>query len=285
MKAIGATRTRVQVTLKRVINKFLERLPPARRAYERLYFLRYLREKERAPANPGKTFSTHGDDLVVQKHLGSVKFFIDIGAGNGIAGSNTFYFALRGASGVCFEPLQQSYAQLRCLYFLNRSVVCRNCGISDKSRQADIVQLQDCSYLPETEDQGHTHLLSTKELRGRELFGRVKLLTFDEAIRGITLPNVVDLLDIDVEGHELNVLRSIPFDRYGFRLIVVETHLLDNSGRFVWKHRDLDDMNKLLAEHGYFPVDMTESNTFYTRDSRLTSGFRVAGEAPDLRQN
>jgi FkbM family methyltransferase len=255
--------------LKSHINKLIKRLPLARRAYERVYFLQYLREKGRASANPPKTFSTHRDDLVVQKHLGSVKFFVDIGAGNGIAGSNTFYFALRGASGVCFEPLKQSYAKLRCLYLLNRKVVCRDCGISDESRQADIVQLQDCSYLPETEDHTHTHLLSIHELRSNEALGRITLLTFDEATRGIALPDVIDLLDIDVEGHELNVLRSIPFDRYGFRLIMVETHLLDNSGRFVWKHRDLDEMNRLLAEHRYLPVDTTESNTFYSRDSRL----------------
>jgi FkbM family methyltransferase len=234
-------------------------------AYERLYFVQYFREKGRARANPGNTFSTHGDEWVIQKHVGSVKSFIDIGAGNGIAGSNTLYFALRGASGICFEPLKESYDKLRCLYLLNRRVVCRNCGISDKSGEASIVQLQDCSYLSETEDEAHTRLLPIERLRGSELLGRVKLLTFDEATKGITLPNIIDLLDIDVEGHELNVLRSVPFDRYGFGIIMLETHLMDETGQYIWKHRDLDEMNKLLADHGYHPVDMTRANTFYAR--------------------
>jgi FkbM family methyltransferase len=212
-----------------------------------------------------KSYATHGEDLVAQKHLGSVEFFVDIGAGDGIAGSNTFYFAIRGASGVCFEPLKESYAKLRSLYLFSRRVICRNCGISDEAREADIVDLQDCSYIPETEDAAHTRLLPFE--RHAQPTRRIRLLPFLEAMRGITLPSVIDLLDIDVEGHELSVLRSIPFDRYAFRLIILETHLLEETGERVWKHRDFDEMNGLLAQHGYRAICRTRANTFYSRDT------------------
>ena len=56
--------------LKSHINRLICRVPLARRVYERVYLLQYLREKGRACTSPGRSFSTHGDDLVVQKHLG-----------------------------------------------------------------------------------------------------------------------------------------------------------------------------------------------------------------------
>lgn len=202
---------------------------------------------------------------MAQKHVGSVRFFVDIGAGDGISGSNTFYFAIRGASGVCFEPIKESYAKLRRLYWFNRKVICRNCGISDEAREAEIVDLQDCSYIPETEDQAHTRLLPLEQ-PARQI-RQIRLLPFREAMRGITLPSVIDLLNIDVEGHELNVLRSIPFDRYTFRLIILETHLLNDTGELVWKHRDFDQMDELLADHGYRAICRTRANTFYSRDT------------------
>jgi len=56
----------------------------------------------------------------------------------------------------------------------------------------------------------------------------------------------VDLLSIDVEGHELNVLRSIPFKKYVFRAIILETHYREQ-----WRHRDLEAIVKVLSDAGY----------------------------------
>lgn len=256
------------------IEPLVKKLPLARSVYGRLRCLHYLREKL-SGVRSGRSYSypTHGDDLLAQKLLGSVQFFVDIGAGDGTNGSNTFYFALRGARGVCFEPLPASYARLRRLYLFNRKIVCRNCGVSDTTREAEIVSQHDLSYIPETEDEAHTRLFPVELSPGGTL-AHIRLRTFSEATRGIRLPEVIDLLDIDVEGHELNVLRSIPFDRYNFRLIILETHLLDKDGKYLWKHRDLNEMNRLLAEHGYREVSRTLANTFYSRHLAPEKNYR-----------
>jgi len=49
---------------------------------------------------PKTTYSQHHEDLVTQMLLGKVNRFIDIGANNGISVSNSFLFALDGASGL-----------------------------------------------------------------------------------------------------------------------------------------------------------------------------------------
>ncbi len=81
------------------------------------------------------------------------------------------------------------------------------------------------SYIPATMDQGHLRSHPPLETKAE----KIKVFTFSEAIAGLDIPRTIDLLSVDVEGHELNVLRSIPFDQYRFRAIVLETHLEENA--------------------------------------------------------
>lgn len=225
----------------------------ARYLYAKSFILRYLT----APKS-GHSFSQAREDLIVENLLRTVEFFIDIGAHDGISGSNTFYFALRGARGICFEPVHWTFQKLQSLYALNRRVHCRNVGISDKSGKAEIVGADFLSYIPETMDQDHLRAHPPLETKAE----KIKLFTFSEAVAGLNVPQTVDLLSIDVEGHELNVLRSIPFDQYRFRAIVLETHLEEN-GNLKWRHRDLDDIERLLSAAGYHRSRSTWVNTIY----------------------
>src|SRR5216683_1012711 len=188
----------------------------ARYLYARSFALRYL-----AAPKSGHSFAQAGEDLMVENLLHRVEFFIDIGAHDGISGSNTFYFALRGARGICFEPVRWTFQKLESLYALNRRVQCRNSGISDIAGEAEIVAADFLSYLPNTLDEAQLSTHPPRETRVE----KIKLCTFPQAIAGLNVPQTIDLLSIDVEGHELNVLRSIPLDQYRFRAIVLETHL------------------------------------------------------------
>lgn len=245
-----------------MVKEFVSKLPLAKRAYGRLYCLHYLRAKY-TDGGTERSYSQFGEDVIAQKYLGSVNFFIDIGASGGQLGSNTFYFAIRGAGGICFEPRKEAFRRLQLLYLLNRRVECVNCGISDHNMEANIVEWGDYSYICGTEDPCHS---AVKRTRGRaeQKVGRIRLMTFREATGGMRLPTVVDLLSIDVEGHELNVLRSIPFGLHHFRLVIVETHLLDGNGEYVWKHRDIDAMFELLRRNGYEPLERTKANTLFS---------------------
>lgn len=56
-------------------------------------------------------------------------------------------------------------------------------------------------------------------------------------------PRVIPFLGIDVEGHEMEVLRGIDFGRYRFGCIIVEANGRDNA------------MVRFLGEHGYRYLD------------------------------
>ena len=46
------------------------------------------------------SFAQAGEGLKLEELIGDVRWFVDIGANDGVTGSNTFYFALRGARGI-----------------------------------------------------------------------------------------------------------------------------------------------------------------------------------------
>lgn len=65
----------------------------ARQLYFRTWWIRYFAAK----FSRGTSFSQAGEDLKMEEFIGEVRWSVDIGAHDGISGSNTLYFALSGA--------------------------------------------------------------------------------------------------------------------------------------------------------------------------------------------
>ena len=236
--------------------------------YRSSFFLRYIKESLAAHFRR-RSFAEYGEDLIVENLLGrAVEFFIDVGANDGFHSSNTFYFALRGAGGVCFEPMPELYSSLRSLHIFNHKVKCLRCGVSDENKKARMISLEGLSYLPETQDPSHKLLHEPEHPIVPEV-REIRLLRFQDAIAGLDVPRIVDLLTVDVEGHELKVLQSIPFGQYRFRVVIVETHQLSADSQYLWKHRDYEQIITLLEKWGYRPVQVTVANTVFMNESLM----------------
>ena len=247
------------------LRKILRKNQLARRVYCESFALRYFWERMHLSA--GKSFAQDGEDTKIKDLIGEVRWFVDVGAHDGISGSNTFYFALRGARGLCFEPVRETFHKLRALYRFDRRVRCRHAGISQASGSATIMSADFLSYLPETEDAVHT-ASSRDSFLAAPVPERITLLSFADAIAGAALPAEIDLLSVDVEGHELQVLQSVFATGLKVRCIVVETHLFDPQAQlWLWKHRDLEPMERLLASRGFRAAHQTSVNTIYLRNS------------------
>jgi FkbM family methyltransferase len=246
------------------LRRSLAKRPLARKIYFRTWILRYAVESVRRRPS----YAQAKEDLLAEELVGDVKWFVDIGAHDGISGSNTFKFALDGAQGLCLEPLRETFTKLRWLYLLNDRVTTSRLGVSDQDREADIVAADVLAYIPETEDRQHSSFYSLPPCD----LERISLRRFSVIAEMYELPHLIDLLSIDVEGHELNVLRSIPFDRYAFKCIIVETHLrASDSDQPDWSHRDLEQIESLLEAHGYTRAATTYVNTIYVHRTTLNS--------------
>jgi len=212
----------------------------------------YLKNKIR----PQKSYAQINEDLVFEILLGKIKTFIDIGANDGITGSNTFKFALNGAYGYCFEPVSSIFKNLKRLYRFNKRVICYKYGISDDSKNYEIRIDGVISTILETEDPVNSKCLEKYRNKNAE----TEIIRVAPLMKFINENNVfrnIDLLSIDVEGHELNVIKGINFKEIFIKCIVLES--------LGGKTTNFDTIHKILIDNDFIHVLTNNLNSIYIR--------------------
>lgn len=145
-----------------------------------------------------KSYSQAGQDIWVHDLIGDTGYFIDVGAHDGIVHSNTYALEQLGWTGICIEPNWGVAEYLR----TNRTARVEQVAISDHGGTLgfDGVRVYDGPM-----DTPCTRL--------------VDILDRNAA------PPTIDYLSIDVEGHEIEVLAGMDFDRWHVRCITIEHNL------------------------------------------------------------
>lgn len=148
-------------------------------------------------------------------------FYVDIGAHDGISLSNTYAYELLGWSGICIEPLEGPYASL----ITNRKCKCIKGVISDSNEEyldfcsiegypemlSGIIDCYSDSHKIRIINECNNHQTSRKKIK-------VRNYKFSDVID----VHEIDFLDIDTEGNELNILKTIDFNKYNIHIISVE---------------------------------------------------------------
>jgi FkbM family methyltransferase len=205
------------------------------------------------------SYGLKGLDAALARHIDfDGGFFVEAGANDGIAESNTLLFERhRNWTGLLIEPVPQ-LAQ-RCRVNRPNTLVEQVALVSFdhpdptiRVRYSDLMSVVDGARGSETEDiewaelgfstDGNSPSATvprTIEVRAQPLSG-----VLDQ--HGITH---VDLLSLDVEGYEPSVLRGLDFRRHGPSFIVVE----------VWSDAEVDEL--LLGN--YARVDVLCSHEFH----------------------
>jgi len=214
----------------------------------------YLRNK----LFPKQTYAQGQEDMVSQYLLGDIKKFIDIGANDGISSSNTFLFALKGASGLCFEPVPSTFFRLQWLYYPNQNVKCVNEGISNKSKDLKIQSDNLLSFIPETQDTVHKKLLQPYFSDDARL-ETVLVKPLDYWLHHYQDFRNCDVVSIDVEGHEWFVLQGIDFSNFRTKCFIIETHALNTA----WVHQHYQEIDAILNKNGYQAMLKSTFNTFW----------------------
>lgn len=157
-------------------------------------------------------FSQNGQSLVVEKILNGKRegFFVEAGAYNGEDLSNTLYLERKlGWRGLLVEPDPWNFWAL-------------------KKRRRKAYHTQAClSPLPYPREvtfrQSDTmgHIAGAGEEEGRGIFTRVKCFPLFSLLLALNHTNI-DLLSLDIEGAELQVLKTIPWESVHISVIIVE---------------------------------------------------------------
>ena len=169
-------------------------------------------------------------------------FFVEVGANDPRSGSQTWLLEENGWRGVLVEPQAVLCEKLR--QARSRSRVFQvACSGPEREGEA-LLHIGTHDGVSTLEKQRDSHDL---QFVGTE---RVKVTTLDKVLREAGAGRI-DFLSIDVEGHEIEVLRGFDFEKYRPALILVE-----DGVRTLNKHR-------FLKRHGYKLVKRTTLNNWY----------------------
>jgi FkbM family methyltransferase len=192
--------------------------------------------------------------------------FLQIGSNDGMSGDPIREFVVQNKTwrGAFVEPVPQIFSKLRRNYaYLKRpGLKFLNYAVSDRSGVQDFWKIRDdClsefalfANLIGSFDRNHIvkHFPGIAASKLERI--HVPCKRYEDVLADAGLDDV-DLLNIDVEGHESRILRSIPFGRSNPQLIVFETSHM--------AHQLRDDIVLMLRRHGYsveqYPIDCIAS--------------------------
>ena len=190
-------------------------------------------------------YSFHNIESVIQDiHGKDTGFFVDIGAHDGLSGSNTKYFEEKGWSGVCIEPHPDVFQKLR----KNRNCKVENCAIWDTDEEVDFLAVtgysEMLSGIMESYDSRHLQRVH-RELAQHGGSSRVVKIP-GKKFETIVEEKTIDFLSIDTEGSELIILSKVNFQEYDIKIICIENNFLDHSFEEFFNKRGY----KLHSTHG-----------------------------------
>lgn len=194
-------------------------------------------------------------DKVIEKYFPNKTngLCIEVGAYDGIKGSNTKYFENLGWNCLCIEPNKKIFTEL----LRNRSCpcFCVACG----AENSEDGELQVVVF-----KSGIESSLTALSLDPRLMYDYrdaiEKRYTIDVPVR--TLNHIlqcnsskIDFISIDTEGTELNVLMGLDLERYKPELLVVENNYDDSI------------ITEYLHRRGYLFKERYHVNNFYLRNN------------------
>jgi len=205
-------------------------------------------------------YATDGIDAIIQFKLKNTKkiFYVDVGAFHPFCASNTYAMYRRGAKGINIDATP---GQMKNFKIARRKDINLQVAVSDenKSKKFYIFNKQDLNgFSPQKK------LVEAKEAILRKTITIPTKKLSEILDKYLPKKQTIHLLSIDVEGHDLNVLKSNDWNKYKPQLIVVEQFC--ESIDEILK----TDIYKFLKSKEYDIVGFTGMNVLYERNSNIS---------------
>lgn len=201
-------------------------------------------------------YSQHQQDRYLYETLFQGKangIFVDIGAHDGVAFSNTYFFEkFLGWDGICVEPIPEVFESLK----KNRSVKCIQGCISNREGSASFLRIKGYSEMLSgiLDKYEPDHLRRAKtEIDTFNQYSEIITVECYDLTKVLVQNNMrhVDLLSLDTEGGELGILQSIDFNIISIDVIDVENNAGTNQFRNFLEPRGYSLIAKLGCDEIY----------------------------------
>lgn len=179
--------------------------------------------------------------IVAAKLLESGDFtFLQIGAFDGTSGDHVHQLVERyGIRGILVEPQVAAFEQLKRNYKANPNLILVNAAIADVDGTRDFYTVRGSSQVASFD---RNHLLKHGIHDDQILTETVRCLTVTSLLEKHGFESV-DLLQIDTEGHDYEIIKTIDFQRLQPSIISFEQLHLSS--------RDRESCVAMLASRGY----------------------------------
>ena len=203
------------------------------------------------------SYSQFGEDVILSNYLTEKKgFYLDIGSGDPVRKSNTYFLYKLGWSGILIDPLTRNI-------FASKIIRTR-----DKTIQG-LVGIPNKSY-PFFEMYPYEYSTTNKEIvkdlidRGKaKLIKKSHLNTFSVSELNLNINlDQPSLLNVDCEGLDLEVLKTIDLKTIKFRVICAEDFDFNPISKS-------SAITQYLNENGYEIVDRAGPSSIYVKSSWL----------------
>jgi FkbM family methyltransferase len=198
---------------------------------------------------PKKTYSLFQEDLFIKKYFKdrSKGFFIDVGCYHPLDGNNTQLLYKKGWNGINFDI---NHYSIKLFEFFRKRDINIHSGISNKKTKLTMYYRKEINML-NTLDKKIAKIHFRNGFKRKNI--QVNTLNFfiSKYFKKI---EKIDFLNIDVEGVELNVLKSLNFKQYKPQLICIEIHNSKNMYDTNYDYLKSNDIYKYLINKGYHIV-------------------------------
>lgn len=194
-------------------------------------------------------YSQDGEEVFLKYFfMGKKKgVYVDVGAHHPIRFSNTYWAYQMGWTGINIEPNYENYLKFK--YFRPFDINL-NCGISDKNGKMKYYMFEESAL----------NTFCKEEIKQENVVKQIKeidIRRLDDIFEEYQL-DVIDYLDIDVEGLELQVLKSNNWKKYKPTVILCEQ-------KIDFEKIMESDIYKYLKDIGYRGVSKFNRTMIYVR--------------------
>ena len=168
--------------------------------------------------------SQFGEDRYIYKNIDLPEkgVFVDVGAGHPIYLSNTYFFEKNGWTGVCIDADLNQHKYLK----KERANV-EWAAIAAEEEEVEFSQAYSPTYSSTVKKEAYKGLMKIPFKKTI----RVPSLKLETVLEKYNI-GIIDLLDIDVEGTELDVWKTFDYEKHKPKVIIIEYYtfgLTDNS--------------------------------------------------------
>ena len=214
-----------------------------------------------------KYYSETGEDITINEVFNNqIGTYLDIGSGHPVIGSNTYYYYKRGWNGVCVDPqpnLKIAYKLIRHRDKFIPKVV---------SSKEKVTFFRFTNSLLSTTDAKVANYHQKRGLKYTKL--EIECVNIKNLIPPVITPTQNFFISIDVEGAELEILKSIIFSKQRPRAIIIE------SWTKPWSSKS--ELNQLFKRAKYELIAYTGLSALYTPIEAKSKSMKLRKELANI---